>query len=49
MTDLHLQRLDRVSLVAALITPLLLMHAHGFAEASMAVVAATFLALCAIT
>ena len=49
MTDLHLQRLDRVSLVAALITPLLLMHAHGFAEASMAVVAATFLARCAIT
>jgi len=49
MTDLHLQRLDRVSLVAALITPLLLMHAHGFAEASMAVVAVTFLVRCAIT
>ena len=36
--------LDRAALIAALLTPLLLLHAHGFAEGAIAVVDACFLA-----
>ena len=49
MTQPNLRLLDRVSLVAALITPLLLMHAHGFAEASMGIASLCFLTRCGAT
>jgi hypothetical protein len=39
-----LPTLDRVALIAVLLTPLLLLHAHGFAEAAIAVTDACFLA-----
>ena len=38
-----LPKLDRVALVATFLTPLLLMHAHGFAEASFGITALCFL------
>lgn len=41
-------RLDRTALVALLLTIPLLLHAHGFAEASIAVTGLSFLARCAI-
>jgi len=41
--------LDRVALGAVLITPLLLLHAHGIAEVAIAVADLCFLARCAIT
>ena len=40
--------LDRTALIAVLLTPLLLLHAHGFAEAAIAVTDACFLARSAI-
>jgi O-Antigen ligase len=40
--------LDRATLIAVLLTPLLLLHAHGFAEAAIAVTDACFLARSAI-
>jgi O-antigen ligase len=40
--------LDRTALIAVLLTPLLLLHAHGFAEAAIAVTDACFLARAAI-
>jgi O-antigen ligase len=40
--------LDRAALIAVLLTPLLLLHAHGFAEAAIAVTDACFLARSAI-
>jgi O-antigen ligase len=39
-----LPALDRAALTAVLLTPLLLLHAHGFAETAMAVTDACFLA-----
>jgi O-antigen ligase len=39
-----LPALDRAALIAVLLTPLLLLHAHGFAEAAIAVTDACFLA-----
>lgn len=44
----HAARLDRAALLALLATPLLLLHAHGFAEASIGVVDVCFLARSAI-
>ena len=44
----HAARLDQAALVALLATPLLLLHAHGFAEASIGVVDICFLARSAI-
>jgi hypothetical protein len=44
-----LPALDRAVLIAALLTPLLLLHAHGIAEGTIAVVDAGFLARTAIT
>ena len=44
----HAARLDRAALIALLATPLLLLHAHGFAEASIGVVDVCFLARSAI-
>jgi O-antigen ligase len=41
--------LDRTALGAVLLTPLLLLHAHGFAEAAVAVVDVCFLARSVIT
>jgi O-Antigen ligase len=41
--------LDRTALVSALLTPLLLMHAHGFAEASVSVTGVCFLGRCGVT
>lgn len=38
-----LPALDRTALIATLLTPLLLMHAHGFAEASVALAGLCFL------
>ncbi len=43
-----LPALDRAALIAVLLTPLLLLHAHGFAEAAIAVTDACFLARSAI-
>ena len=44
-----LQALDRIALVSTLIGPLLLMHAHGFAEASMSIAGLCFLLRSAAT
>jgi O-antigen ligase len=41
--------LDRVALAAVLVTPLLLLHAHGIAEAAIAITDLCFLARSAIT
>ncbi|MGA8196164.1 MAG: O-antigen ligase family protein [Acetobacteraceae bacterium] len=43
-----LPALDRAALIAVLLTPLLLLHAHGIAEAAIAVTDACFLARSAI-
>ncbi len=43
-----LPALDQVALIAVLLTPVLLLHAHGVAEAAMAVTDACFLARSAI-
>ncbi|HXA23406.1 MAG TPA: O-antigen ligase family protein [Acetobacteraceae bacterium] len=43
-----LPALDRAALIAVLLTPLLLLHAHGFAEAAIAVTDACFLTRSAI-
>jgi O-antigen ligase len=47
--DLALSRLDRVALIATLLTVPMLLHAHAFAEATMGVASACFVARCAIT
>ncbi len=47
--DRTLPALDRVAVVSVLLTPLLLLHAHGFAEASMAVASLCFLGHAALT
>jgi O-antigen ligase len=44
-----LRTLDRVALGAILLTPLLLLHAHGIAEGAIAVADVCFLARCVIT
>ncbi len=44
-----LPMLDRIALGAILLTPLLLLHARGFAEGTIAVADLCFLARCAIT
>ena len=44
-----LRTLDRVALGAILLTPLLLLHAHGIAEGATAVADVCFLARCVIT
>jgi O-antigen ligase len=47
--ELALSRLDRAALVATLLTVPMLLHAHAFAEATMGVASACFVARCAIT
>ncbi len=42
-SDLALRRLDRVALIATLLTVPMLLHAHAFAEATMAVASGCFL------
>ena len=47
--DRILAGLDRASLVAVLLSPLLLLHAHGIAEVAMAIAVACFLARSVLT
>ena len=44
-----LPAMDRTALISTLLTPLLLMHAHGFAEASVTIAALSFLLRCFAT
>jgi O-antigen ligase len=48
-TELALLRLDRVALIATLLTVPMLLHAHAFAEATMGVASACFLIRCVLT
>jgi O-antigen ligase len=43
-----IQRLDRIALIASLLTPLMLMHAHAVAEGTMGVASACFIARSAL-
>jgi O-antigen ligase len=47
-TELTLSRLDRVALIATLLTVPMLLHAHAFAEATMGVASACFVIRCAV-
>ena len=48
-TSRTLIALDRTALGAILLTPILLLHAHGIAEGAIAVADVCFLARCVIT
>jgi hypothetical protein len=44
-----LPAVDRTALIATFLTPLVLMHAHGIAEATVSIAALCFLLRCAAT